>query len=113
VRRVAIIPVRDGSVVLANGRVRAIETVELNPETLTQLHHIAEGIYDILQTIMGKPIHDESHGAGRTVWRPARGSAVLDPHRHDHAEVVIAGQRPDQAWVELAAERDGDLALVI
>jgi hypothetical protein len=37
--------------------------------------------------------------------RSDQGGHLPDPHRHDHAEAVIAVQRPDQARVEHAAER--------
>src|SRR5262249_2510511 len=47
-------------VIIADGRVRSIETVELNPETLAQLNYIAEGIVDMLETIIGEPMYTTS-----------------------------------------------------
>lgn len=61
-------------VVLEDGRVRSIETVELNPETLAQLHYIAEGVLDMLETIIGEPIHIES--GIRSDWLPALRKAL-------------------------------------
>jgi hypothetical protein len=57
-------------------------------------------------------IVDEAHAMG-ALGPEGRGLAAtglpLDAHRHDHAEVVIAGQWPDEPGIEVAAERDRDL----
>src|SRR5262249_48626796 len=53
-----------------------------------------------------------SSDSGRRLRTPRATRAWIrrsDPHRHDHAEVVVAGQRAQQARVELAVERDRDL----
>ena len=47
-------------VVLHDGHVRAIEAVELNPETLATLHYIAETVVDMLETIIGERLYSES-----------------------------------------------------
>ena len=46
-------------VVLADGCVRSIEAVELNPDTLARLHYIASRIEDMLENIIGEPLYDE------------------------------------------------------
>lgn len=47
-------------IVFAEGCVLSIEEVELEPRTLARLHYIAERLDDMLQTIIGEPLYDES-----------------------------------------------------
>lgn len=47
-------------VVLADGHVRSIDTIELNPQTLAQLHYIAEDNYEMLEILIGESIYNES-----------------------------------------------------
>jgi len=61
-------------VVLANGCVRSIDAVELNPATLTRLHYIAESISDMLETVIGEPLYNES--GLRPDWLPALRQAL-------------------------------------
>lgn len=61
-------------VALADGCVRSIETIELTPETLDQLHYIAEGISDMLETIIGEQIYGET--GVRADWLPALRKAL-------------------------------------
>lgn len=47
-------------VVLRDGNVYAIEAIELNPDTLATLHYIAGTVDDMLETIIGEPLYNES-----------------------------------------------------
>lgn len=42
---------------LAAGCVRSIRAVELTPESFARLHYIDEGLYDMLETIIGAPVY--------------------------------------------------------
>jgi len=45
-------------VVFADGCVRSIEAVELDPQTLSRLHYIAKRLDDMLQAIVGESLYD-------------------------------------------------------
>lgn len=47
-------------VVFAEGCVRTIEAIELTPATLALLHYIDESLSDMLETIIGEPLYNES-----------------------------------------------------
>lgn len=47
-------------VVLAGGHVRSIDAVDLDPSTLERLHYISETLEDMLETIIGEPLYNES-----------------------------------------------------
>ncbi len=53
-------------VVFADGCVRDIQSVELNPETLERLHYIAEDVQSMIETITATRIYDD-HGV-RPDW---------------------------------------------
>lgn len=44
-------------IVLDGGCVRSIDVVDLDPQTLERLHYIDAGLYDMLETIIGEPVH--------------------------------------------------------
>jgi hypothetical protein len=46
--------------VLAEGNVRSIDAVDLDPSTLARLHYISETLEDMLETIIGEPLFNES-----------------------------------------------------
>jgi len=64
--------------VFADGCVRSIDAVELEPRTLARLHYIADRLDDILQTVIGQPLYDES--GLRADWL-TRLQAALDAGR--------------------------------
>lgn len=47
-------------VVFFEGCVRAIDLVDLDPTTLGRIHYIAESLDDMLETIIGERLYDES-----------------------------------------------------
>jgi hypothetical protein len=47
-------------VVLAGGCVRSIDAVELDPSTLARLHYISETVEDMLETLIGERLYNES-----------------------------------------------------